>query len=581
MEGRTTKKLWERRTPDVREWRVPPREAWREYIHLYRGQYLLVLLAVVLSAAPPAVAGLIALVLKKDLDRALRPEGNILRLVLTVVGLYLFSNALQLAARYLTLRTTKLAVRTLRLRLFDRLLRLSRSVTDRTDSVTIHTSIVDDSERIDMMSNAIVTSFLPAAAAVIVIGGVLLYTSLRLALILALSFPVAILISRFVRQRARASTREFRQKYADYSGSVLSSTRSLDLIRVEAAEKEVMADHTEAVDDLRFSSVRMAWLMASYPLVQQSIITVLSGVVLLVGGWAIHEGKMTMGEMLAFFAGVMLLRSQLGPLVFVAGQTIAGEYALERTFGFLKVAEAEPYRGTAPLDFDGRLKVDHVSFSYGETPVLKNVSFATEPGSIIAITGKNGCGKTTLLHLLVGFYAPTSGALHASGKRFDEIDITSYRSQIGFLGQEPTILNGTVRQNITFGAQDATEEEIREALTLACAEELVDSLPEGMETYVGEEGVLLSGGQRQRIALARALLRRPRLMIFDEPTNHLDRATVTGLLRNLRRTPWPHATLVVSHDLEVVAEADEILLMKGGELEQRSRSEVLAGGAFG
>jgi ABC-type multidrug transport system fused ATPase/permease subunit len=209
--------------------------------------------------------------------------------------------------------------------------------------------------------------------------------------------------------------------------------------------------------------------------------------------------------------------------------------------------------------------------------VLSDVSFHLRPGETIGITGESGTGKTTMSMLLLGLYRPAAGQILFDGISIDELDVTDLRRQIGTMAQDPLILSESVVANIAFGLRDLSDsrernpvdtmERVRAAAELAGAHSFIDALPDGYDTVLGTRGINLSGGQRQRIALARALIKGPRLLILDEPTNHLGTSTVTRVLKAVSTWAVPPAILVISHDPELLMHLPQVLHLVDGRLE--------------
>jgi ABC-type bacteriocin/lantibiotic exporter with double-glycine peptidase domain len=202
--------------------------------------------------------------------------------------------------------------------------------------------------------------------------------------------------------------------------------------------------------------------------------------------------------------------------------------------------------------------------------VVRDVNLELRPGSSVAIVGPNGAGKSTVLYLILGFYRPLRGALRADGAAYDRLDLVELRRGIGVVMQHPTFFAGTVRENITYGYPEATDEEIAVAARLALADEFIQALPQGYDTPIGEGGLLLSGGEVQRIAIARALLRKPKLLILDEPTNHLESAAIHRLLDHLAALEPRPGVLIISHDREVLRYADVVHRLEDGTLSEFS-----------
>jgi ATP-binding cassette subfamily B protein len=224
------------------------------------------------------------------------------------------------------------------------------------------------------------------------------------------------------------------------------------------------------------------------------------------------------------------------------------------------------------------LELHDVSFRYGyRPPVLEHVTLSIPAGQTVAIVGESGSGKSTLLKLLMGFYGPTAGRVLLDGVEMRDYALASWRSRIGLVAQEPFIFNGTLRDNIALGRPDAPLEDVVEAARVAGLEEFIAWLPERYETIIGERGANLSGGQRQRLAIARALLRKPELLIFDEATSHLDTATERAIQRSLKTALAGKTVVLVAHRLSTVKQADLIYVLHHGGVVQAGTHRQLLG----
>jgi ABC-type multidrug transport system fused ATPase/permease subunit len=228
--------------------------------------------------------------------------------------------------------------------------------------------------------------------------------------------------------------------------------------------------------------------------------------------------------------------------------------------------EQRPYLGTRRIDFSGRISLEGVTFAYSAEPVVEDIDLELEPGTIVGLAGPNGAGKSTIVNLIVGFYPPGSGSITADGVPYPDVDIIDLRRQMGIVPQLPGLVNDSVIGNIVYGRDGFDQAEVWRALDVACGDEFVKELPDGLDTLIGEEGVLLSGGQRQRLAIARAVLHRPRLLILDEPTNHLDRQTIGRVFDNISRSRPRPSILVISHNTEILHGVDRLIHIKDGRL---------------
>ena len=483
--------------------------------------------------------------------------------------------------RRITLRTTKIAVGGIRFDLVSRLYALSRTFFSDVDRGGLHNTIVQDTERVDMMSNAIVSRMLPSLLAAAALSLILIWLNWRLFLVTLLITPFLFGVNHLVGKKLKSTSRGFRRSFETFSKGVLFVTESIDLTRSQTAEQFELKRQWKHIEDLRETSGRFAWFDTAYNQVQANLAMLAGVLVLMAGGVAVAHRSMTIGALLSFFVTLRMLSQYGAQVVEVAPTIVLGNQSLLALYQLLSTEAVEPYKGTAKIDFQGEVRLEDVYFRYGKPEVLNGVNLIIRPQRTVALIGPNGCGKSTLLHLILGFYRPQRGVLYCDGRSYDEVDLSCVRRAVGFVAQNPTFFSGSIRENIAYGAPDATLEQIRHAASLALADEFIIKLPDGYESQIGDDGVRLSGGQRQRIAIARALLREPKLLVLDEPTNHLDLRAVTRLMENLRKLESHLALLLVSHDREVVRHVDEVYEIENGVAVRQTRNdEALTPGAL-
>jgi ABC-type multidrug transport system fused ATPase/permease subunit len=275
---------------------------------------------------------------------------------------------------------------------------------------------------------------------------------------------------------------------------------------------------------------------------------------------------MTLGEFVSFYVAAGLLNGQISRSHGALPDLINGNESLVKLRELSNAGPIEPYNGSRHIAFDGTIALRDVTFSFSSNTVLRHVCLDVHSTSNIVIVGPNGVGKTTILHLISGFYRPDEGELLASGVPYDEIDLRELRRSIGVVMQHLTFFSGTVFENISYGCRDASREEVIEASKRALADDFIRDLPRGYDTEIGGGGMRLSGGEYQRLAIARALVGRPKLLILDEPTNHLDAETVDRLMNALVNGPDRPALLTISHDPMVVRFADAVYHLEEGIL---------------
>ena len=224
----------------------------------------------------------------------------------------------------------------------------------------------------------------------------------------------------------------------------------------------------------------------------------------------------------------------------------------------------------------GDIEFKNVSFSYEEgKPVLKNITFSAPVGSVTALVGTSGSGKTTIAGLAASFLNPESGTITVDGIDMGKISLDSYRSQLGVVLQDDFLFEGTIRENILFPRPNSTEEELQKAVKAAFVNEFTDRFETGLDTVIGERGVKLSGGQRQRIAIARAILANPRILILDEATSNLDTESESYIQESLRTLMQGRTTFVIAHRLSTIRQANQILVIENGQIQEQGRHEDL------
>jgi ABC-type multidrug transport system fused ATPase/permease subunit len=290
------------------------------------------------------------------------------------------------------------------------------------------------------------------------------------------------------------------------------------------------------------------------------------GALLLGAGLLVQQGAMSIPSMLAVYATIALMRAPLNTLGLIAPQVQEGWHAWRRVVTLLGSAAADIGGGGVAPTPDAVVELDGVACRYGERVIFEDVSFAIGPGEVVALTGPNGAGKTTLIRQIVGLSRPSSGAIRVGGVDLADIDLAAWRRLLGVVVQEAWLFDGSIRDNLVYGAPHATAADVNEACRLARATTLLRRLPQGLETVVGAGGLRLSDGQRQRLAIARALVRAPRLLILDEPTNHLDRDSATAIIEGILAQPHRPAVLLVTHALEFTLAADRVYVLADGHL---------------
>ncbi|QNL21259.1 ABC transporter ATP-binding protein [Hyphobacterium sp. CCMP332] len=297
-----------------------------------------------------------------------------------------------------------------------------------------------------------------------------------------------------------------------------------------------------------------------------------------IGGYFIIQGDMTFGDFLAF---TLYLGFMIAPIVQMSniGSQLTEAFAgLDRTEEIMQMnpEQVDKNRPIKLQSLKGDIIFENVSFSYIENKeVIKNISFEAPEGSVTALVGSSGSGKTTIAGLAATFLNPESGIITIDGRDLSKVDLESYRKHLGVVLQDDFLFEGTIRENILFPRPDANVEELEEAVQGAYVNEFTDRFEDGLDTVIGERGVKLSGGQRQRISIARALLAKPKIIILDEATSNLDTESETFIQKSLERLMKNRTTFVIAHRLSTIRKADQILIIEDGEIIERGTHDQL------
>jgi len=358
-------------------------------------------------------------------------------------------------------------------------------------------------------------------------------------------------------------------------------TESLGGVRVvkgyhaEAAEAKVFGEGAERLLKNVVSSLTAQSFMS---LASTAVMGIVGSLVMYMAAHAVHDHKMTAGGYVQFAALLAFMVAPVVQLVSIGTQLTEAIAGLDRTKELMSEAEedSEPTRVTDLTSVVGDVRFENVGFAYTEDkPVLHGVSFDAKPGTVTALVGSSGSGKSTIISLVCGFHVAKSGVVRVDGHDMATIRLASYREQLGVVLQETFLFGGTIRENVLFSRPKATEEQFMKACAIARVDEFAEKFEEKYETIVGERGVKLSGGQRQRLSIARALLADPRILILDEATSSLDSESEALIQHGLNVLMQGRTTFVIAHRLSTIRKADQILVIEEGRILERGTHEEL------
>lgn len=536
----------------------------------------------VLTLITAGTTGLVALLFKYVVDDILI-EKNVLMLQLiplAVVGIYIVKALSDYFSYFFMADVGQRVIMNVRDALYGHIQTLSMPYFISTPTGVLISRITNDVNMIQSSVTNAVTEFIREALKLVGLVVVVFYRSAELALIAMIVFPLVIYpISQFGKMLKRYSTKSMK-----VMGDVMSILdEGISGIRI------VKAYNMEEHEKRRFSTEnrryyhnwmkRIAVRAVSSPLME--LIAGLSGAFILwYGGMKVVAGTLSAGDFASFILAVGMLYSPIRKLNTVNIEIQEGIAAAKRIFNVLDtMPEIADKPDAVDLGVvDGEFEFQDVSFTYtGEEYALRGVSFKAEKGSRIALVGESGSGKTTIANLLPRLFETTSGRIIVGGSDIRNVTMKSLRMNIAMVTQEMVLFNDTIRANIAYGTENASEESVIEAARAAHAHEFIMQMPQGYDTIVGESGVRLSGGQRQRICIARAIVRDAPILILDEATSSLDTESEREVQAALEKLMKNRTTLIIAHRLSTIIRADRIIVLhKGKIVEQGTHQELIA-----
>jgi ATP-binding cassette, subfamily B, bacterial len=565
---------------------VPVREILRRFWPYARPYRRWIPLGLVLIAVGAVIETAEIWMFKLVVDEVLVP-GELQPLVWIVaayVGLTVLNGLVTFGDDYLATWLAERFLQRMRRRVFSHVQALSVDVLDRRRLGDLVARLTSDVQAIESFVLSGVADGLSALLRILFFTGALFYLQWQLALVALVVTPVFLLVAKRFSRLIKHASREKRRRAGSLSAVAEESLANQMLVQAsnrQAAELGRFERENEGIIEAQLASTRIRGLFQ--PLVD--IVELLGVMVVIVlGTVAVTSGDLTIGGLLVFITYLTQLYGpvqELGSLSNTIFQAAAGA---ERV---IELLDEEPRIVERPDPVPmrrarGVVELEDVTFAYpgAAGPALRGVTLRAEPGQKVALVGASGSGKTTLAKLVPRFHDPDTGSVRLDGHDLRDLEIASLRRNVSILLQETLVLHGSLRDNIAFARPGATDEQVRWAAEAAGVAGFAEALPDGYDTDLGERGRRLSGGQRQRVAIARALLADAPVLVLDEPSTGLDAEARSALEEPLRRLMRDRTTIVISHDLLTVRDADEILVLDGGRVAERGTHEqLLAAGA--
>lgn len=549
------------------------------YIKPYMHRLLFAMFCTIMAAAGNLY---IPWIIKDMIDEVLAEKnGTMLNwIAASIIAIFIVRGLFWYGQNYLMSYVGQSVIIDIRAAVFKKLQRLSVSFYDKNKTGTIMSYVTND---VNALQSAMVENTIEMITeGFILIGSVvaMIYLDWRLTLFTVCTFPVVLWFMEFFGKKIRKTGGRIQECTADITSVLQESVASARVIKSFVRE-DYEIDRFDVENRANFrANMKNAQLMATLTPVVELVAAIGVTMIIWYGGNNVINGTITAGSLVAFLTYAVNISNPIKRLTRVIGNIQKALAAAQRVFMIIDMPEeiAESSDAKQLPEVSGKVEFQNVSFAYDDKGnVITDLSFSVKPGEVIAIVGPSGAGKSTIANLLPRFYDANKGDIKIDGHSVREVTLDSLREQVGIVPQETMLFNGSVYNNILYGRLDATKEEIEAAAKAANAHDFIMQLTDGYETKLGDRGVNLSGGQRQRIAIARAILKNPRILVLDEATSALDTESERVVQEALDRLMVGRTSFVIAHRLSTIKNADKILVLEKGNLvESGTHDELLA-----
>lgn len=564
--------------------KVPPTGSWATYKRLlayvkpfWFAFSLAVLGNIIYAAASTGMAAAMEYVIT-----AIENPTDQNRLLLTglIVGIFALRGVGTFFSQYFISYVGRQVINALRNDVFDRLMTLPSRYYDDNASGRLVSKLTFNVEQVAEASTNAITITLREGLTIVGLLGFMLYTNWKLTLVFLTVGPVIGLVVNYASKRFRRISKRIQGSMGDITHVASESISGYRVVRTFGGEDY----ERERFRDVSDQNLKQSLKMASTQAISVPVIQVLVAIAIAALVWTMLSleirGEMSTGQLIAFITAATTMAKPIRQVTSVHAKIQKGVAAAYDVFETMDEQPEEDRGEYTPERVEGHIEFDKVCFRYRDQldNVLDGISVSVPAGQSVALVGRSGSGKSSMVSLLPRFYEYTEGDIRIDGRSLKEFSLKGLRSQIALVNQNVVLFNDTIAANIAYGAlRNCSREEIREAAAKAHALEFIDRMPEGLDTMIGDNGVMLSGGQRQRLAIARALLKNAPILILDEATSALDTESERHIQEALETVMQGRTTLVIAHRLSTIEKADRILVMdKGHIVESGTHEELLA-----
>ncbi len=551
-------------------------------ILLYKGHYMELFWSIVFFICKHSPVWILPIVTSNIINAATSSDGHSgLTIFLNVafMTVMVLQNVLtNYIHTWLYAKTIRNVEKDLRSALVRKLQQLSISYHKEMESGRLQSKIMRDVEQVETLSAQIFISMLSIILNVVVALGIVVSKDLTVFLFFGATVPLAVLIMVFFKGKIKRYNSDFRHEMEETSVQVMEMVEMIPVTRAHALEKEETSKMQVRLKQVAQKGLQLDMVQTYFSSISWVTFQVFQVICLGFTGYLASQGKISVGDVVmyqTYFASIVNNVSGIISLIPIVAKGLESVSSI----GDVLIAEdIEDNRKKKKIkQVSGDIEFQDVTFTYADdtTPVLSHLNFHIKPGETIAFVGPSGAGKTTILNMVIGFSKATEGQVLIDGYNMADLNLHSYRKHIAVVPQNSILFSGTIRENITYGLDNISEEDLQQVLISSNLKELVDSLPQGLDTKIQEHGGNLSGGQKQRISIARAFVRNPKILILDEATSALDTISEKQIQEATRNLTKDRTTLIVAHRLSTIRDADRIAVIKHGGVAEFGTYEEL------
>lgn len=551
-------------------------------ISIYKGHYLNLFFSIIFFLLKSSPVWVFPVISANIIDAVTNKEANAIHVIVINIIIILVMVLQNIPTNYvhtvLYAKTIRSVERDLRSTLVKKLQQLSIAYHNEMQSGRLQSKIMRDVEQIENLSSQVFITILGIVLNIVVALGVVIFKSLSVFLFFIATIPVAVIIIVAFSGKIKRYNTDYRKEMEETSVRVMEMVELIPVTRAHALEKQETKKIDNQLINVAKKGLKLDLIQAYFSSISWVAFQVFQIICLGFTGYIAVKGYISIGEVVLYQTYFGSIVAQISGVITLLPTIAKGLESVASIGDILLSDDVEINRKKKKIkEVKGQITFKNVDFQYkdSKSPILKNLDFAINPGETIAFVGASGAGKTTILNLVIGFFKATGGQVLIDDNDIKSLNLQSYRSHIAVVPQNAILFSDTIRENILYGTKDISEEELNKIIKAANLEELIESLPHGLDTKITEHGRNLSGGQRQRISIARAFVRNPKILVLDEATSALDSVSEKKIQESIENLVKDRTTLVVAHRLSTIRNADKIAVIGNGGLEEFGAYEEL------